>query len=361
MLNYILIKNYDKFRADHVFQVSKDMLDCFFRDFASERQVNGSYRGRQSIEKCVCEVTTFFSMILGRYSGYMTLKKEHLTTEKTVFTIQGKIQKKLIPNFKVRVMPGHKSIFRDIPTKAFQVLINQAFLHAQDIAFAICTQAFAGLRPGEVCNMRQESSPLGSGIVLTIVDGKLKKAEIDLTAEYALRSDGIICGKIKKERRQRIYPAFLSVFNKAYAFHKRFLKNQRYEEEYGPMFVNGKGLAMTYDDYQSRFKRLITRHVRPSLLNNEDPECRLYGQLLYEHSLGLHSLRHWFSVQLVLMGEDIAQIQYWRGDTGPESALRYLQNKGDLMKELSDVNDLFADFMMKEGAVLYEKSTSFSI
>jgi hypothetical protein len=60
MLNYILIKNYDKFRADHVFQVSKDMLDCFFRDFASERQVNGSYRGRQSIEKCVCEVTTCF-------------------------------------------------------------------------------------------------------------------------------------------------------------------------------------------------------------------------------------------------------------------------------------------------------------
>jgi len=257
-------------------------------------------------------------------------------------------------------MPERKYIFRDIPTKAFQVLVNQAFLHAQDIAFAICVQAFAGLRPGEVCNMRQESSPLGSGIVLTEVDRFLKRAEIDITAEYALRSDGVICGRIKKERRQRIYPAFLPVFSKAYSSHKEFLKTQGYEPEYGPMFVNGKGMAMTYDDYRSRFRSLVTEHVRPLLLNHEDPECRLYGQLLYEHSLGLHALRHWFSVQLVLMGEDIAQIQYWRGDTSPESALGYLQNKGDLLKELSSANELFADFMMKEGAALYGKATPFS-
>ena len=358
MLNYILIANYEKFRTDHVFQINKEMLDCFFRDYASEKLPNGSYRGRQSIEKCVYATTVFFNKLIRKYSGYMALKKDQLYVEKTVFTMRGKIQKKLIPNFQISVMPKFKSIFRDIPTKAFQVLINQAFLHAKDIAFAICIQAFAGLRPGEVCCVRQEGSPLGSGIMLTIVDGILKRAEIDITTEYALRSDGIVCGRIKKERYQRVYPAFLSVFSKAYAFHKEFLKTQDYEPEYCPMFVNSKGMGMTYGDYQSRFKKLVTNHARPLLLNHEDPECRIYGQLLYEHSLGPHALRHWFSVQLVLMGEDIAQIQYWRGDTNPESALNYLQNKGDLVKELSVANELLAGLMMTEGGKQYGKTTA---
>ena len=88
-------------------------------------------------------------------------------------------------------------------------------------------------------------------------------------------------------------------------------------------------------------------------MKHDDPECRLYGQLLYERTLGPHALRHWFSVQLVLMGEDIAGLQYWRGDGNPESALLYLQNKGDLMKELSETNNMLADFMTSEGEVLY--------
>jgi len=93
-------------------------------------------------------------------------------------------------------------------------------------------------------------------------------------------------------------------------------------------------------------------------MKHDDPQCRLYGQLLYEHILSPHALRHWFSVQLVIMGEDIAQIQYWRGDNNPESAISYLMNKGDLMKELSLVNNMFADFMVREGKNLYGKTES---
>ncbi len=83
------------------------------------------------------------------------------------------------------------------------------------------------------------------------------------------------------------------------------------------------------------------------LLNHEDAECRLYGQLLYENSLGSHCLRHWFTVSLVLMGEDVAQVQYWRGDSSPESALAYLQNKGELIRELAAANEGFAELLVK--------------
>jgi hypothetical protein len=47
---------------------------------------------------------------------------------------------------------------------------------------------------------------------------------------------------------------------------------------------------------------------------------------------------------------DIAQIQYWRGDKSPESAFAYLQNKGDLIRELESTSELLFDILMDEGA-----------
>ena len=187
------------------------------------------------------------------------------------------------------------------------------------------------------------------------VSGVVKAIEIDLRNEYMLRSDGVKCGGIKKERIQRVYPAFIPAFCKAYEFHKAHI-NGRAEEKYAPMFIGKNGMAMTYADYRGKFQKLITDYVRPALLKHSDPECQLYGQLLYENKLGPHTLRHFYTVQLVLMGEDVAGIQYWRGDSKPESALRYMQNKGDLIKELSETNNLLADFMLKEGGILYGKS-----
>jgi hypothetical protein len=45
----------------------------------------------------------------------------------------------------------------------------------------------------------------------------------------------------------------------------------------------------------------------------------------------------------------VAQIQYWRGDKSPESALLYLQNKGDLIRELEEANSSLAEVLMEVG------------
>ena len=352
MLNYVLIDNYATFRVGHIFLIKKEMLKSFFQDYAFRKLPDGRYRSRQSVEKCVSAVTGFFRKLCRTFDGYMKISANDLYTEKTVFTRQGKLQKKVSPNFRVRGVKCEKTIFRDIPTKVFQVIVNQAFCRMPEIAFAICIQAFAGLRPSEVCNVRQERSPLGGGLNIMYIDGIVKMVEIDLNIEYMLRSDGVSCGGIKKERRQRVYPAFLPAFCTAYELHKNIIHG-KCEQNYCPMFIDGRGMAMTYDSYRKKFQKLITEYVRPVLLKHESPECRLYGEMLYEHSLGLHALRHFYSVQLVLMGEDIAGLQYWRGDSSPESALLYLQNKGDLMKELSSANDLLANFLTTEGGRLY--------
>jgi len=349
MLNYVLIKHYDKFRIDHVFNVNRETLECFFRDYALEKQPNGKYRGEQSIERCVYSVAAFFKKLHWKFGSHVVLKNEDLFTETTVYNKYGKSKKKKLPVFRVRGIPKTGEAFRELPTKAFKILLSLAFRYTPDIAFAICLQAFAGLRAGEVCNVRQEGAPAGNGIIFTRVENRTIKIGIDLTRELMMRSDGVVCGKIKKERMQCVYPPFLDAFAAAYEFHKRFLSAHNYELDYCPIFINNHGVAMTYDDYARRFKSLVDNHFRAVLLECDDPECRIYGQLLYENNLTTHALRHWFSVQLTLRGEDIAQIQYWRGDKSPESAFVYLQNKGDLIRELESANEFLAEILMEEG------------
>ena len=60
MLNSILIENYDATGAAHVFQISHNMLEVFFRNYALEILPNGNHRSRKSIEKCISFVTMFF-------------------------------------------------------------------------------------------------------------------------------------------------------------------------------------------------------------------------------------------------------------------------------------------------------------
>ena len=357
MLNYILIERHADFHIDHVFKVTREALECFFRDYALEKIPNGKYRGEQSVEKCVYAVTAFFWKLRWKFGNYVLLTKEDLYTEKTVCNKYGKFKKRKLPAFQVRGIAQPGDGFKDLPAKAFRILLNLAFRYAPDIAFAICLQAFAGLRAGEVCNVRQEGAPMGSGLIFTLIEGRAVKVEIDLTRELPMRSDGVICGKIKKERRQCVYPPFLKAFSGAYEHHKEFLCSAACEQEYRPMFINSRGMAMTYDDYARRFTALVENHLRPVLLECDDPECRIYGQLLYENKLTLHALRHWYSVQLVLRGEDIAQIQYWRGDKNPQSAFSYLQDKGDLVSELESANEFLTEVLIARGKLLLgEKS-----
>jgi len=348
MLNYILLDHYEIYRIDHVFGITRESLECFFMDYALSEKKTGGYRGEESIEKCVSTVSAFFRKMISKYGGYMELREEDLYKEKEVYTHKGKIEKHMVPSFEIYGIPTVKRIFRDIPTQVFQLLLNLAIRYTPDIALAIALQAFAGLRPGEVCNVRQENSPAGRGIAFTYIDGKPIKVEIDLTREIAMRSDGVVCGRIKKERKQCVYTPFIEAFCTVYRKHLLYLEAHSFETEYCPLFINSKGLAMTYENYADRFHKLVYEHLRPMLIDHPDPECRIYGQMLYENNLGPHSLRHWFSVQLALRGEDVAQLQFWRGDKDPQSAFLYLQNKGDLMRELSKSNEMLAAILMAE-------------
>ena len=209
MLNYVLVDNGEEFGIRHVFGITKDMLERFFYDYALEAVENGRYRGQATIEMCITTVVGFMANLSWKYGSFMKVKHSDLYKEKIIYDKRGKQKKISIPAFQVNGVKEVKYIFRDIPTKAFEIMIPLAFRFAPGIAFAMCIQAFAGLRPGEACNVRREDSPYGPGITITEIGGRASKIEIDLKRELRLRSDDVKVGDIKKERTQFVYPVFI--------------------------------------------------------------------------------------------------------------------------------------------------------
>ena len=348
MLNYVLVDHGRRFGIRHVFGITAEMLQEYFDFYASAAKADGVYRSRDSILKCIGAVTAFMANLVWKFGGHMKLSRQDLYRDEIAYDRNGGRYHRAVPLFQAVGMPVRRRIFRDIPYKVFEILIPMAFRYSRDIAFGLCLQAFAGLRAGEVLSVRQECSPLGKGITFTEIGGRVVKAVIDVEQEVLIRDDDVEVSMIKKERLQGVYPAFLRAFCKAYEIHKEYLSGRTFDRDYCPMFINRNGEAMTYESYRIRFHDLVNNHLRPYLIQSADPELRLYGQLLYENQLGTHALRHWFTVQLVLRGEDIGAIQYWRGDSSPDSAFEYLQNKGDLTRELEAAGDRLVELLISE-------------
>ena len=69
---------------------------------------------------------------------------------------------------------------------------------------------------------------------------------------------------------------------------------------------------------------------------------RLFYQQMQGHTWGAHSFRHWFTVSLILSGVDnIASLMNYRGDSSPESAMIYLQNKGEIQRKYLEASEQF--------------------
>lgn len=134
---------------------------------------------------------------------------------------------------------------------------------------------------------------------------------------------------------QHIHPKLIPIFMDGLKSHEVFLKSRSVEKDFMPMFVNRNGKAMTYPLYLSKFHALTHDYLRPALLESDNPELKILGLRLATEKLSPHALRHFFTVSIVLMTNDIAQVQYYRGDKSPESALWYMQNKGALVNAVA--------------------------
>lgn len=343
MLNYLFITHSHVYKLRNVNDITTEHLHHFMFDYAMNRDDELSYPTEATVTQCVNAVIDFVENYLDD-NNYIRGKDQIFTKVITSRNKYKKIVQKNVPTFKVYNNGSVKNIFRDMPNSAFNLIMSYAATHYRHIFFLMSLSAYAGMRPSEACNVRRENSPLGKGIYIYKEGKSIKKIKCDLREEKLLRSDLVPVGGIKKERMQKVYPKFIDAFLRAYELHQEFLSDQKYEVDYGPMSINKNGMAITYNTYYTNFREMIDE-MKPLFLNHSNPEISTFGHMLLEHNIGPHIFRHWFSVRLTLYGEDVANLQYWRGDNSPKSAITYLQNKGELSKQLAHVNNVMFDFM----------------
>lgn len=353
LLNYAF---FDKYSIHRLIDLDVEIVRNFLNDYGMGR-LPGDVRGRTEATVCTCirHIMDFLESLMEKQASLCKLKWSDLYKESKVYNVRRrKMETRKVPVFDVRYISAPREIFRDMPESVFSILMGVIIQKHKDILMLAALGAFAGMRPSECCNVRRNDSKLGAGIRFVIIDGEIEDIIIDLRKELNLRSDLKKVGAIKKERTQRVYPAFLKAFYECYQIYMEYMEGRKYEADYGALTVNKQGKALTYDNYYKKFQ-LVIQDVIPELLKSDDPEAVNYGYLLQEKNIGPHIFRHWFSVKLTLFGEDVSGLMYWRGDKSPESALTYLQNKGDLEKQYKKVNSEIYDYSMWKAGKLHKQ------
>ena len=355
-LNFVFFGDYHiKSLTDIRFEMVRDFLQAY-----GNGTVGSAKRRRENttVEACIRAIFDFIDAINDRYPDCGICTSDQLFKTVEVRDKKGLIRNKKVPNFEVNAESSPRKIFRDLPEKVFPIMMDHIITYHKNILMLVALSAFAGLRPSEACNVRREDSVLGAGIRFSIINGEIYDITVDITQELQLSCTCKNIGKIKKERVQRVYPAFRKVFYECYQAYMEYLEGKPYDAEYGPLSLNSRGDAMSYATYRNEFKKVVAELI-PILKENPDPEVQFYAVQLEQNELGPHIMRHWFSSMLALFGEKEAGLQYWRGDSSPESALIYLQDKYDLTKQLAAVNAAAYDFNLwqatkeKEKEVLY--------
>ena len=316
LLNYAF---FDKYHIHKLTDLTQEIVQNFLNDYGLCRLPDDdetTTRSKQTVEVCVSDIIDFLKNLICRQKSCRIEEAELYKEVQTFSKKKKKYITQKVPAFKVLYNSKSKTIFRDIPETAFNIIFNQIIDKHRNILMLAALSAFAGLRPSESCNVRRVDSPLGPGIRFELSGDEVSNVYIDLTEEKNLRSDLVSVGGIKKERTQKVYPAFLQVFK-----------------------------AYTYQSYYLEFQKVVKECI-PIMLNSDDPKIQIYGQLLLENNIGPHIFRHWFSVKLTLYGASAAELMYWRGDTSPESALTYINNKSDLVRQYNEVVDRIFDFSL---------------
>lgn len=339
LLNYVFI---DKYHLDKLTDITIEMVTEFLNDYGMGTLPDDtSTRKESTVNVCITTIMDFLDLLCTKQK--CKFKKSDLYKEVEYRTRKGSIATKKVPVFDVYFIENHTEILRDMPEKVFSILMSKIRKKHPQILMAASLSAFGGMRPSESVNVRRRDSKLGPGIRFQFEDDEVTDITIDLTKELNLRSDCVKVGGIKKERKQKIYPAFRSLFYQFYQEYMKYMEGKEYEADYGPLSVNRDHKAMTYKNFYDEFGKVV-KEIIPILLESNDPELVAYGMLLQEKKLSPHALRHWFSVKLTLFGEDVAGLMYWRGDKSPESALTYLQNKSELEKQYKKINNEVFDY-----------------
>ncbi len=355
LLNFIFIEKYEEYKVLNIEDITLKMAQDFLNWYTFSTTKQNTRPGKESVIAKRNHISDFlYNLCMSTKYTMKHFKKDDICEESLLRVKNGE---KLIRKYLLKVVyddndNGYKSLYRDMPLKIVDRFITLAKIYDPELVFAIVLMAYAGLREGEVVNIRRKTSCFGPNLLFTRpLPDSCEAIEIDLSSELIMRSDGKSVGKIKKERHQSVCPAFVSIIDEYYRYHLAITADKT-TEEYAPMFLdsrktNGKYMAMTVSTLTNRIKKLFYDHVLPSMENDPNLDFRLFYEAMKDHTWAPHSFRHWFTVVLVLMGYDEVQVMSFRGDKSIESSRTYLERKGELQRLYSDSNEILGDIITK--------------
>ena len=344
-LNFVLIDNYSQFKIDDIKEVSLEIGNKFLEEYA-KGNIGGEEKSIQAIKKEMHRLCKLYSYIKSIYkkdaSKIYKLKWRYRDTQNRVhynnhFSLNDNDNERL-----------KFDIFRDMPSEIFEVFLRLSKIDYPELTFAIALQAYAGLRPGEICNVRQSIDPKNPGVTYQKIGSKINAFSINLTKKYQMRYDGTDVGGIKKRRIQKVYTPYLTKLQELYEEHLAILDNYEFDDGYYPMFINENGEAITVKSYREKIQRLANGHLKDFLAKSDNPYFRRYAQILTQKKLSPHFLRHYFTVLLVRDNLTPHEIATRRGDKNLDSSLIYCNNKEDLLRSIKELNGDIVEDILRE-------------
>ena len=210
-LNYIFKDSYFLYHIENLCEVTQQMVVDFF-DYYREKEIFAEHCvSAQSLRKCVAAVTNFMANCIQNIGeDKCALQFNELLVQQYVKNQSGKERLSYVPLYREKpIQAAAIKIMRDISNPIYQILLDTAYECDPMIAFAMVVQRTAGLRPGEVMNLRQDCSKVAPGKSIRIYQEgtRVSKIELDLQRELPMRSDGKAVGGIKKERMAKYIPS----------------------------------------------------------------------------------------------------------------------------------------------------------
>lgn len=331
MLNWIIIENFERYGVakleDITFEMCQDYLNWYAIYGANDRDDAPSLSAIKSVRGYI----TRFMFGMKRTGINLDMNNHWLLKESPKSSRRYKSY-----SYELDIVydsSQSNKILRDIATEAIELQLTCARIYKPLMELPIAMQCYTGIREGATCNCRREDSIYGAGIITEHNAGRITGVSINLSRKHLLRSDRAPIGNPKRERIARVYPAFLDAFLDVYNRHLDITTDLKVEDT-KPLFINerisrktGCHMAMSVYSYKSNYKKLMKEYVMPIMRKSDNPRLRDFAQLLDQSRYGLHWFRHWFSVQLVLAGEEWQTLMEYRGDKSPESAITYVTNK----------------------------------
>ena len=217
------------------------------------------------------------------------------------------------------------------------LLLDIAKKHDKMLRLGIALGAFAGLRKGEVCQMSKSRIKTFEPYVNVQFE-----TTIDTTYNQILRSDGLMTGYIKTKKVRPVYEPFLPMLNDIYNDHLDMLNEDGLNNQYGALFIDSRGNAMTDYTYLDRFKKLtnIMRDVlRVAALEDEQENAKEAYSLLQGVAFTPHSLRYFFSQYICERENNPIVLQRYRVDKQIATQMGYILESRKAKERIKELQE----------------------